>query len=352
MPYEFPVDHSALIDERSGQFLSFGLAPQDLDGTRAAIDSMWADAPGGWVHEWSRLAAKYAAQGDHALASMVYGIAKFPVLANESRRLALRRQVDEYVKAAAGFGVRFERRMLTLPYRNAAVELPVHLFSADEKYSGAPVLLLSGGVDGWKMDMHPLAVGFAQNAGVTVLAFDQPGTGESPVPLDEFGDEVIDGLIAAARALGNGKVGHLGVSFGGNFAVRSGLTGAVDAAINIGAPVATAFEVANLERLLYGMADIVGNAVGFDAPATQEKLMAATRVFDRRDLLLRENNAPMLVINGADDVHVPLDDTLIFEGRADTEVHVIPDAGHCAVTKLPELMPMMVDWLRSRLVAA
>ncbi|MFE3289464.1 alpha/beta fold hydrolase [Rhodococcus sp. NPDC059234] len=352
MPYEFPVDHNALIEERSGQFLSFGLAPQDLAHARAAIDSMWSDAPGGWVHEWSRLAAKHSARGDHALASMVYGIAKFPVLANESRRRALRHQVDEYLRAADGFGVRFERRVLTLPYRSGAVELPVHLFSADGKYSSEPVLLLSGGVDGWKMDIHPLAVAFAQDAGVTVLAFDQPGTGESPVPLDEFGDEVVDGLIAAARGLGDGKVGHLGVSFGGNFAVRSGLTGAVDAAINIGAPVAAAFEVANLERLLYGMADIVGNAVGFDAPGTREELIAATRVFDRRDLLRDNHNAPMLVVNGADDVHVPLDDTLIFEGRPDTEVHVIPGAGHCAVTKLPELTPMMVDWLRSRLAPA
>ncbi|WP_458687542.1 alpha/beta hydrolase [Nocardia tengchongensis] len=351
MPYEFPVDHHALIEERSGQFLSFGLTPQDLEHARTAIDSMWADAPGGWVHEWSRLAAKHSAQGDHALASMVYGIAKFPVLANESRRRALHHQVDEYVKAAGGFGVEFERRVLTLPYRNTAIELPVHLFSADRRYNEAPVLLLSGGVDGWKMDMHPLAVAFAQNAGVTVLAFDQPGTGESPVPLDEFGDQVIDGLIAAARPLGNGKVGHLGVSFGGNFAVRSGLTGAVDAVINIGAPVTAAFEVANLERLLYGMADIVGNAVGFDRPPTQEELIAATLGFDRRDLLLSQSSTPMLVINGADDVHVPLDDTLIFQGRSNTDVHVIPDAGHCAVTKLPELTPMMVDWLRRRLAA-
>ncbi len=39
----------------------------------------------------------------------------------------------------------------------------------------------------------------------------------------------------------------------------------------------------------------------------------------------------MLVINGADDVHV-LQDTLLFDGRPETEVHVIPDAGYCAVS--------------------
>ena len=110
---------------------------------------------------------------------MIYGIAKFPVLANDSRRRALQNQVDEYVKAAPGFGLEFERRILSLPYRSGEIELPVHILSVDGRYEDAPVLLLSGGVDGWKMDMHPLVSAFAKNAGVTVVAFDQPGTGES-----------------------------------------------------------------------------------------------------------------------------------------------------------------------------
>ncbi|WFR73079.1 alpha/beta hydrolase [Prescottella defluvii] len=349
MSYEFPVDHRALIEERTGQFLSFGLPREDLDELRGSIDSVWADVPGGWTYEWSRLAAKYAAEGDHLLSSMVYGIAKFPVLANESRRRALQDQVVQYVAASPGFGVEFERRTLALPYRGGVVRVPVHLLANDRAYAKAPVLLLSGGVDGWKMDMHPLAVAFARNAGVTVLAFDQPGTGESPVPLDGFADEVIDGLIAAARELGDGRVAHLGVSFGGNFAVRSGLTGAVDAAVNIGAPVQAAFGQENLDRLLYGMADIVGNAFGFDGPPTRERLIEAARVFERGELLERGDNAPMLVINGADDVHVPLDDTLVFDGRPETEVHVIPGAGHCAVAKLPEVIPLVTDWLTAQL---
>lgn len=63
MSYEFPVDHRALIEERAGQFLSFGLPREDLDELRGSIDSVWADVPGGWTYEWSRLAAKYAAEG-------------------------------------------------------------------------------------------------------------------------------------------------------------------------------------------------------------------------------------------------------------------------------------------------
>ncbi|MFE3229883.1 hypothetical protein [Nocardia sp. NPDC059228] len=55
----------------------------------------------------------------------------------------------------------------------------------------------------------------------------------------------------------------------------------------------------------------------------------------------------MLVLNGADDVHIPAADTLVFEGRRDTAVHLLPDTGHCAITKLPEATRIMVDWLVS-----
>jgi esterase FrsA len=39
----------------------------------------------------------------------------------------------------------------------------------------------------------------------------------------------------------------------------------------------------------------------------------------------------MLVINGANDYFVPQADTLVFQRRRDTEVHLIPDIGHCGV---------------------
>jgi esterase FrsA len=29
-----------------------------------------------------------------------------------------------------------------------------------------------------------------------------------------------------------------------------------------------------------------------------------------------------------------------------TEVHLLPDTDHCAICKAPEVIPMMIDWLR------
>lgn len=59
--------------------------------------------------------------------------------------------------------------------------------------------------------------------------------------------------------------------------------------------------------------------------------MERLREFSLRPLLDRDINAPMLVINGADDVHIPQPDSLVFEGRRDTVVKLIP--GHRATVR-------------------
>jgi esterase FrsA len=349
MSYEFAVDAAALYSERRPQFINQGLPAGDLDEAMSRVTDVWADAPGGWTYEFSALAARYADEGAHYRAALAYGVARFPTLADEAKRRALALQVEQYAKAAPTFGMHFERRVLDLPYRGATMPVPVHLLSATPDFTQRPVLITSGGLDSWKMDLHIVETAFVRGAGVTVLAFDHPGTGETQAPLDEYADTVIDGLVATARSLGDGRVAHFGLSYGGNFAAASGLRGIVDAAIDLGGPVVASFTPENFEHLMFGMADIAGNAFGFTAPPTSAEMLAAAQPFVRDTLLARDTNCPMLIVNGADDIHVVQADTAVFEGRRDTEVHLIPGTGHVAASKLPEVIPLMVNWLRARL---
>jgi esterase FrsA len=211
------------------------------------------------------------------------------------------------------------------------------------------VLLASGGVDSWKMDMHNMFVLAAATAEVRVIAFDIAGTGESAVPMTpDGGAEIVRGLIAEARTLGNGIVIHLGISMGGHYSARSGLAGEVDAAIVLGGPVEDAFN-RDISKAQFGMDGIIGNALGFDQRPSAEELATMFGAFSLRPLLDQDTNTPMLVLNGADDVHVPQHDTLVFEGRRDTEVHLIPDTGHCATSKFPEAAGYMFSWLQRTL---
>jgi esterase FrsA len=210
------------------------------------------------------------------------------------------------------------------------------------------VLIASGGVDTWKMDIHPWWVGLSQGAALTTLAFDHPGTGETAIPLDGRADEVIRGLADYARTLGNGKVAHFGVSFGGNFAAMSGLSGIVDAAVDLGGPVVGAFEPENLQNLPYGMRDILGNAMHWDHSPSLDELRTGLEQLNRSELLAQQRNSAMLVINGADDYFIPQSDTLVFQGRPNTEVHLIEGTGHCAMSKAPEVVPKIVGWLAAQ----
>lgn len=347
--YTYGIDVADMFEDRTHQFEKFGIPPADIERVRAATTDMWTDGPGGWAHEWSTLANEYASRGDHYLSSLTYGCAKFPCLTDPARVRAMQHQLEQYELAAKDFPVTFERRILNVGYRGGAVEVPVHIFSADDDYTARPVLIASGGVDTWKMDIHPWWVGFAQHIGATVLAFDHPGTGETTVPLDDHADEVVRGIADYARALGNGRVAHFGVSFGGNFAAMSGLSGIVDAAVDLGGPVVDAFGPENAAKLPYGMHDIVGNAMHWDHSPTVAELSAGLQKLNRSDLLAQQHNSPMLVINGADDYFIPQSDTLVFEGRPDTEVHLIEGTGHVAMSKAPEVVPMIIAWLHNAL---
>ncbi|MFJ9605958.1 alpha/beta hydrolase [Kitasatospora sp. NPDC101176] len=350
MPFTWPLDPQDLFVERYPQ-MTLGLPADEVDAVRAAVTGMWPDRPGGWVHEWSALAARHAAAGRHRLAAQAYGWAKFPSLADDPKRAALARQVEQYVLAAPGFPVEFERRTLAVPYRGGETTLPVHLMAAPGLPADAPVVLASGGVDSWKTDLHGIWEQLALALPARLLLFDLAGTGESAhLPMTpDGGAEVVAGLVSHARAAGNGRVGHFGISMGGHYSARTGLTGAVDASVVLGGPVERSF--APGRGFAFGMDGIVGNALGFDAPPGTAEREAAFAAFDLRPLLDRDANGPMLVVNGTEDVHVPLEDTLVFEGRRDTRVVLIPDTGHCAISRFGEAMAVITPWLADTLTA-
>ena len=349
MPYQWTLDPQDLFTERYPQMVNTGLPVEDADAMRDSITDMWANEPGGWVFEWSRLAARYAKEGDDSRAALAYGWAKFPTLADDFKRRALELQIEHYLLAAGSFPVDFDRRILEVPYQGSSTSVPVHLLAAPGLPEDAPVLLASGGVDSWKMDLHAMFVGFALTPGARVLAFDIPGTGESSIALSRESVEMVEGLIAHARALGDGRVAHLGISMGGYFFAATGLAGAVDAAIVLGGPVDTAF--APDRSFQFGMADIVGNAFGFDHSPSPAEIAGSRGPMSLRGLLEEDRNSPMLVINGTEDIHIPQADTLVFGGRRDTRVELLPDTGHCAVSRLDEVVPAMIGWLSETLSA-
>ncbi|WP_158862265.1 alpha/beta hydrolase [Leifsonia sp. AG29] len=354
MTYTFAVDPQNLFEERTRQFANLGLNAADIAAVRSRVTDMWSDQPGGWVYEWSRLAERYSERGDHLAASLAYGCAKFPSLATDSRRTAIADQVREYEAASPDFPVVFERHVLRLDSSGIAIDVPVHVLTPPDATDQTPVLIASGGIDTWKLDLHQMLIALSQASNARIVAFDHPGVGElTDTPLTPTSYKIVDQIVGYARTLTRGRVGHFGLSFGGYFSASSGLRGVVDAAIVLGGPVTLrSFGEQNLAGLLFGMEGILGNALGFDhAPSTAELTRAASGLA-LDDLLIEQNQSRMLVVNGDADVHVPPSDAHIFEGRDRTTVSLIRGAGHCAIDKMDELMPILTTWTRHALAGA
>jgi esterase FrsA len=355
MPYTFPVDARELIAERAGQWISLGIEPTLIERMRGRLSDVWSDQPGGWVHEWSAAAERAEQAGDPLRASLLYGVAKFPVLGNKAHVTAYENQLRTFLAASGDFPVPFERHQVEVTFRDEIMRVPTYLYQPPDVSADAPLLLLLSGVDTWKVELHGIAVAAAQLIGTRVITLDMAGTGESPVPNGPDGDLYLLGVLdwLRGRFPRARRAGALGFSFGGHWTTKLALTRKIDAAVNVGASVDAAFTPEHLARARFGMAGILGNSLHLDTAPTASELAAALAPFSLRRQGLFDDwgtePVPLLVVNGDNDQHVPLADTTVFRSRPNTTVRLEPGAGHVAAEALGELIPWMLRWLHDQL---
>jgi esterase FrsA len=353
--FTFPIKPEDIFKDRSAQFISSGIPAATLEKARLSIKDMWTNGPGGWVYEWSLLAEDAERKGDYLLASLLYGAAKYPCLFNESKREAFDKQLKAYLKAAETFPFKFERRVELVAYKGITTPVIYHIIYA-ENPKQSPVIILTGGVDTYKMDVHNRAVYVSKAVNANVIMIDMPGTGESQVALSPDNDQLYKEFIDKIRPIGNGKVGYLAFSYGGYWSARLAMAHLVDAAVAAGAPLNDAFlnekkEEGMVLQPQLGMRGILSYAFKFDGIASDSVLQNRLRAFSLDSLGIMGNiqTAPLILINGDDDPYIPKTDITKFEGIPNIETRLVPNSGHCAAKKMGELMPWIIEWLKAEL---
>lgn len=343
--FTFPVEPGALLHERTRQFTALGIPGPVLVRARSRIRDMWGTSEDGWTPVWAAEADRALRAHNPLLASLCWGAARFPCLATADRRAAHERQLDAYLRAAPRFPVRFRRRVVEVPE-----PVPVHLLQR-RRMPRPGVVILSGGVDTWKMDLHRLAVATALATGLLVAAVDMPGTGESTLPLTPDADRTLKGLATELRRAYPGPVGFYGISFGGHWAAKLALGGHVDAAIDLGGPTGASGRRIDVPALPHGMAGIIGNALHLDAMPDADVIDDLLARFSLRGqgLLEQPGGSPLLAVNGSADPYIPLGDTTALAGRPGTDVWIVRDATHCAPERFAPLTLALWGWLTARL---
>ena len=77
--YTYDIGAQSMFDDRTAQFEKFGISLDDINSVRSRVTDMWADEPGGWVHEWPKLAERYADKGEHPMARTALRVRQVPV---------------------------------------------------------------------------------------------------------------------------------------------------------------------------------------------------------------------------------------------------------------------------------
>lgn len=349
--FTFPVQPDQLFAERAQQFAGWGIPPSVVARVRARAVDMWDDGATGWVGAWAAEARTAEANGRWLRAALCWGGARFPCVATPPQQRAYERQLDCYRRAAERIPATFLRWVLDVPYRRATTPVAVHVWRRPGVFSRS-LLVISGGVDTWKVELHRAALLAALATGMTVAAMDMPGTGESAVALAPDADEIVDGVIAqVAERVGARRSAYLGISFGGHWAVKLAATGRADAAVDLGGPIGAGGAALDVDALPNGMTGIIGNALHLDAMPGREDTLQFAADFSLRTqgVLDQPLAAPLLAINGTRDQYIPVEDTSVFAADPNATVWLVRDATHCAAEHIRRVLGAAFAWTHARL---
>jgi pimeloyl-ACP methyl ester carboxylesterase len=301
-------------------------------------------------------------------AAAVYRIARFPVNRSPQSQLAWERGKEAFLRGGELLEPPYEA--IDVPFSAADTErgdterpIPAYLRTpvGTPPAGGWPVLLFVCGLDAYRTDNTPrinrhLADGFA------VLAFEIPGTGDSPAaPSDPTSpDRLMTSVLdwvnneAPSRNLNGARVLMRGISTGGYYAIRAAFTHAdrLWAVAEQGGGCHHMFDPTwiryqNQMEYPFALAEALAYKFGFRSPeGAVDAYAAEAKRFSLLDtgVLDRPDNARLLLVNGMEDSIFPIEDTFIVAARgAHTETVIRADKSHMGNPGGEEIV---ADWLR------
>ncbi|WP_312967154.1 alpha/beta fold hydrolase [Acinetobacter gerneri] len=345
--FTFQLSSDDLFKERSQQFISWGIPHSVIRDVQTKINNTWSEEEGGWAYEWSKKANDFENKGKFLEASMMYAAAHFPVISTSLREKALAKQIKNFEKAMKIKSIDFKRMNISLD--STGTKMPVHLYN-DDTNNKNPLILLTGGVDTGKMELHRMAYLIAKLGDFRVAAIDMPGTGESGVNLTPSSENIYIELLNTLAPTGRKAI--VGVSYGGHWAAKLALLGKVDASVNLGGPV-IAFDKGGdfIRTLPNGMGGIIANALGLNETPETDVFQSYTSKFSLESQGFFDKNqcSPMLVINGENDQYIPQQDSIIFKKYSDNDVWLMKGMTHCAAEGIARILPSIITWLQQHL---
>jgi esterase FrsA len=359
------------LAERAQQWVAMGIDPDRLHPALRTVGA----APGSdrWTAHFTALgeevaerAARSASVSDDTAraaleeASFWFFLARFPTPSTPAGWTAYRRSLDTALLAGSLETVPL--RIVRAPHGDGEVIGHLRLASTDSAMP-TPLVVLTGGIDVFKADIEIRSLATAlHNAGISTLAVDMPGTGQSPV-IAEPGAEATYGTLLDGLALDPDlspllrldAVGVVGLSFGGHWAVKLALTNPrIAACVNISGPLHHTFTTANVNVAPPPTRAALAAAVRARSVDIEEiqPALAALSILDGAagNLFTNARATPILTITGRRDELVPLADaTLLTDHGHPADTLIYATDRHVASNHWNEHVPILTNWLQHRL---
>lgn len=338
---------------------------------RISTLDLYETGPGSWVYEFGLAARVHhrraeelevegelaAALAEYRAASAYYNAARWPALYTPARKAAYASYLDTYFKIVSYSNLPLE--VIRIPFEGKEIVAHLHVPPAA---SPPPVVVWSGGLDGWKssgMDFKQTLL----DEGFAVLAMDLPGTGQSQWLLEPDSDRIYSRAIDWLKTRPDVDASRVGVYFGsfsGVFAIKLALVDPdVKAAVNHSGGIHLFFHPQRTEI------PPLATSVGMRATATAFSMGLAGRPiadilanysrFSLKNqglLVATPNQAPLMNIYGTEDILMPIEDLhyLIATGVESDDL-VYEGDGHMAWEHADDHRPKMIEWLKAKLAA-
>ncbi len=332
-----------------------GVDFNDIDAVRARV-TRWEDWPQAWAERgdahlaWARecLAKGHGLTAGEALvrASLCYHFGQIITFNDPAARADLQgRKVEAFLEAGPLLRPPAERievswRNLTLP---GTLRLP-------DGARPAPCVVLVPGLDATKEDFYSFTE-LCLRRGLGTFAFDGPGQGEvraqSPL-VDGYEGAILAvvGALAARPGIDPARIGLLGRSLGGHYAMRAA---AADARIAAAVVFGGFHDLAHWDAIppltREGFRQATGAATGEEA---RRRLVYATL-----EGCLGYVRCPVLVVHGKRDAIIPWQqaERIAVEIPAGATLWLDEDGVHCCHNHAARYRPAMADWLATTLKA-
>jgi esterase FrsA len=329
-----------------GGYPLIGIDPADV---QEAFTSIRTRNPDEWAMAFMDVASKYEneakslektdpakANSDYIRAWRLYSFGRWPYPSSPKKQESYEKAIEMFLAHARFYDTPLE--VVRIPFEGK--EIMAYLRLPKNPKGPVPLVIAVNGLDSRKEDLAE-SFGAILPFGIAYLAVDGPGTGQSPIKVDEHADRILTRVldyVSTRPEIDKDRVAFHGVSWGAYWATKIAILekSRLRGASAQSPPVDEFFQPDFLRNSLLGNREYLFDQVPalmaiYNGVSNLDQLEAMSAKMSLvKQGLLGLPMAPMLIVTGINDTQVPISDIWLLLSKGDTPktAWINPAGGH------------------------